>query len=194
MSLFHNDSAAATDPVGVGLDRARLRHVHPRDLVARVIDRLSNFEAVLNEHLQIGDSRAALLLSTSPLRVAAYSDEFDCAVVLAYDQTAGERIASGTKDLRAGMRLLSVNTYTRAQRLAGDLCHGPASCERYSNFYPVIADFYSLDTVAIELRKAAIEESEWTRCKVAAAEYLNRTNGACRNGSPWESIRASSRA
>src|SRR5262245_7772401 len=33
--------------------------------------------AVLRQHLDLGDSRAAIVVSSAPLRIAAYSDELD---------------------------------------------------------------------------------------------------------------------
>jgi hypothetical protein len=95
-----------------------------------------SFKDMFDEHLQVGASRAAFLLAASPLKVAAYSDEFDCSVILTYDKMASERIATSRGDLHAGMRLLTVSTYSRWLKLESDLWNGPASRPRYTNFYP----------------------------------------------------------
>ena len=58
------------------------------------------------EHLLLGDSRAAVVVSTNPLMVTAYSDEMDAAILLRFPAFLVSKYA-----LQVGTRLLTVNTY-----------------------------------------------------------------------------------
>ena len=59
------------------------------------------------EHLEHGDSRAAIVVSTDPeLLIAAYTDELDCVAMLRLPK---EPLVSKYSLLR-GSRLLTVNT------------------------------------------------------------------------------------
>ena len=64
------------------------------------------------EHLEHGDSRAAIVVSTYPaLLIAAYTDELACVAMLRLPK---EPLVSKYSLLR-GSRLLTVNTYVQAQ-------------------------------------------------------------------------------
>src|SRR5262245_23494382 len=113
----------------------------------------------IEEHLMHGDSRAALVVSIDPLRVAAYSDDLDCVVLLEFDQ-------SFVRDyrLKVGSRLLTVNTYARVKwGYASDIVRGEDPNEDWGNFAPYIGEFLSDDVRVIERRKASISEDEWLR-------------------------------
>jgi Fe-S cluster assembly iron-binding protein IscA len=134
---------------------------------------------MLDEHLQLGDSRAACVILTDPLLVAAYTDELDCVALLKF--SAG---LVAEHNLKSGDRLLTVNTYSRDQQIAPDLQAGPLQSGRYSNFYPVIAEFVSDDVMRITERKAEIGEDEWARCETMGRESLRKGPDGWRNGSP----------
>jgi hypothetical protein len=191
MSQYHDDRSAASDPGRVRLSRERLRRLEPLSapLPAELAQRFASreqFEAMLDEHLQVGDSRAACVLSVEPLLVAAFTDELDCVAILRFpDWLAGEH------NLKVGDRLLTVNTYNRVPAVVPDLIAGPKQYRRYGSFYPVIADFFSDDAARIARRKADIAEPEWDRCATMASTYLQRYPGRWRNGSPlwsWQPV------
>src|SRR5262249_51250149 len=79
----------------------------------------------IEEQLQHGDSRAAIVVCTAPLLVAAYSDELDCIAMLRFPNTFAEEYK-----LWVGSRLLTVNTYGRGQKYDEDLILGPNLIER----------------------------------------------------------------
>ena len=187
MSRFHDDRSAASDPGKVKLAPGRLS-LFPRPLRERLVAWLGEdrFAARISEHLTVGDSRAAVVVSMSPLLVAAYTDELDCVVVLSFPEPFAQRFK-----LAVGDRLLTVNTYAPGQNVFPDLTPGPASFRRYENFYPLIADFLSDDAARIDARKAAIDEAEWQRCVTLAREYLALRPGLRRDGSPFQSFRPS---
>jgi len=155
--------------------------------VGRIFDRLRAFEDVVDEHLALGDSRAAIVVDIDPLRVSAYTDELDCSVVLAFPSRVSEVLQGEAFALKPGTRLLTVNTYWVGDSLMWDVWNGPKAYNRYANFYPVIAEVFSSDNLAIERRKAHIDEAEWKRCADAGCQYLERSGGMSRDGSPWKS-------
>ena len=115
------------------------------------------------EHLEHGDSRAAIVVSTDPaLLIAAYTDELDCVAMLRLPK---EPLVSKYSLLR-GSRLLTVNTYKHNQRLDSDLIPGPLAIPRWSGFDPIIADFVTDDMERVEARKAQITSIEWERTQM----------------------------
>ena len=139
------------------------------------------FIEMLKEHMVAGDSRAAVVVSTKPLLVAAYTDELDCVVMLEFPESLVKDY-----DLKPGSRLLTVNTYpTRGD--AKDLHRGPKELKRYKNVFPVIADFFAENRERVDKRKTAIPEEEWERCTTLGNDYHERYPKSFRNGAPSQS-------
>lgn len=179
---FLDPRSAASDPGRLTFSPAMFRRLQPdtqglSGLVWRITGVLE--EAILREHLDLGDSRAALVMSLSPLVVAAYTDELDCVALLGFPDFL---VAEHRLTRRA--RLLTVNTYRPGWRVAMDLVPGPASTERYVNFRPIIGDFVSEDRERLERRKAAIPEPEWQRCAERAEAHYRVLGQRVRDGSP----------
>lgn len=182
-----DDSTQASDPGGIRLSHEKMRRFHPdlygvRGFLGRVKPPTPEQRVQLTraeEHLMHGDSRAAIVVSTEPLLVAAYTDELDCAAVLRFpDDLASEY------GLEVGSRLLTVNLYGRSSKLAADLWNGPASHHRWTNFSPFIAEFLSEDLERIAERKVTIPEAEWQRTADCAEEYRRLNRNQTRDGRP----------
>jgi hypothetical protein len=187
MSKYHDDETAASDPGQIRLSDAKLRQFHPefygfRSLFTRLA---KGSRELIAEHMQLGDSRAAVVISLDPFLVGAYTDEMDDSAVLRFDAT----LRSQYPGFRVGSRLLTVNTYSRGGRLVPDLINGRASYHRYCNFFPIIAEFVSDDLDRIEIRKKQIGEAEWRRAQSAGADYLQRNRGRTRDGRPKYSMK-----
>ncbi|HEX5105458.1 MAG TPA: hypothetical protein VFV87_16685 [Pirellulaceae bacterium] len=189
MSKYHNDNSHASDPGQFALAPHRFRRLEPaaRGLTGWLWRQFwdgRSFEELLDEHLNLGDTRAAMVVATQPLVVAAYTDELDCVALLGFPEWLVGEFA-----LRPGTRLLTVNTYETGDQVMSDLVPGPEDTQNYVNFFPVIADFFSDDQDRIVPRKAQIDEREWRRCQAMASEALERCQGRWRNGSPLYSFR-----
>ena len=182
MSKYHDDNSYASDPGGVSLSRSKLMAFKKElPFFMRLFSRIRHPEGLLAEHLRLGDSRAAMVMPTSgKLVIAAYTDELDCVALLAFP----DRVAHQYK-LNPGDRLLTVNTYSRGSNVVPDLEHGEYSHRRYNNFFPLIAEFLSEDSLSIEHRKAQISEDEWVATYVKGEEKLNREGQFLRNGNPY---------
>ena len=177
--------SAASHPGGLELSTDRLRSLEPELFASRWRPGHARRQWTIRgvrEHLLLGDSRAAVVIGLNPLRVAAYTDEFDCSVVVEFPVPAGQDL-----DLSVGSRLLTVNTYAPAGPFAPDLIHGPRSIRRWHNVFPLIAELLVPDPSLTVRRKEAISEREWIRASGAAEVYLRHTRGRCRDGRPTRS-------
>jgi Fe-S cluster assembly iron-binding protein IscA len=170
----------ASDPGGVVLSPSKLQRLQP-ELFARTggffrrllgSGRDSGLEEYcdsLSEHLQQGDSRAAVVVSLAPLVVAAYTDELDCVALLRFPEDLVAEYG-----LQVGSRLLTVNRYFQGGERPGDLVPGPRDTRQYTNYIPIIADFLATDRARVERRKAAIGEDEWERAAEMGRALLGR--------------------
>lgn len=180
----------ASDPISVTVSREKVKLLMPEffgvlgsvlKLARRAFLTSDSIYDELEMCLCNGDTRAAVVLTIEPLRVAAYTDEFDCVAILRFTDKVDDYYR-----LKVGDRLLTVNTYDPTEgKRARDLIPG----DRYrgtewSNFCPFIADFLSDDIDVIEKRKRAISEDEWQRTRQLGMERLRKKPRRARHGNP----------
>jgi hypothetical protein len=141
----------------------------------------------IEEQLRCGDSRAAVVVSISPLLIAAYTDELDCIAMLRFPDDFAHQYR-----LQIGTRLLTVNCYGNNSNYDPDLILGPLMIRRWTGFHPLIAEFLTDDYERVEARKKAITEDEWCRAQAMGTEYIKLRPGVSRDGRPvYSSIPAS---
>lgn len=184
MSRFHDDSTRASHPGGLALSKAKLA-VFKRDLkLSERVELLFRMpDALIAEHLNLGDSRAAMVICVEPLLVAAYTDELDCVAMLRFPQLFVAAYA-----LRPGSALLTVNTYGSGANVSPDLTPGPGNLGRWTSFWPIIGEFLSDDLVRIGARKRQIDDDEWDRVELLGNEYREWFGDRARDGSPYSSL------
>lgn len=172
----------ASDPGRVTLSEEYLERLAP-DLFKNplILDGLLN---EIRHHLAGGDSRAAMVMKTSPLLVAAYTDELDCVAVLEFPEYLVEE-----HELEIGSRLLTVNVYFHltSSGIAPDLSPGSEKYDRFGNFQPYIAEFFSEDIERIGLRKLEISEAEWDKARTMGEAWLADPSKKARCGRPFHS-------
>lgn len=185
MSKHFDDSSTAGDPRPFRLSVRRLRRVEGKGLFplgwllpGLGVPHVDRFR----EHLQFGDTRAAVVLSLEPLLIAAYTDELDCVAVLRFD----ERLLR-YHELEVGSRLVTVNTYGSSDRVSADLDPGPGDTRNWTNFHPLIVDLLSDDVELIQGRRGEIEAEEWARCREQGDAYREAHPGRAREGAPSQS-------
>ncbi|UCG33771.1 MAG: hypothetical protein JSU68_03880 [Phycisphaerales bacterium] len=199
MSKYHDDATVASDAGRITLSDEKLRRFHPELYKpwARFLGLLPlwfpthwfgtsfRWRDVIEEHVRLGDSRAALVMATDPVIVAAYTDELDCVALLRFDSWVREH-----HNLRESDRLLTVNTYVDPDDgpPAPDLIFGPQQCCRWVDFWPIIADFVTDDAARLAARKAQIDDAEWERTRRMAARLLARPKVPPRDGAPMHSL------
>jgi len=187
MTKTLDDNTFATNPGKITISHKKLRLLHPdlyglRAAIVRWGLRVNGHVPALvylEEHMLYGDSRAAVVLSTDPLLVAAYTDEFDCVALLRFPAKIGE-----TCSPRVGQWLLTVNTYKRQTTRDADLVMGPKMMDRWSGFHPIIADFISDDEARIASRIEEIGNEEFQRALALGKAYVTQFPGRARDGRP----------
>ena len=176
MGKYISDSAKASDPGPLRVSADKFEElVRPTGLVYALTVGLFRkiFPAPLDmeyvqEHMMYGDSRAAVVVTTSPyLMVACYTDELDCVKLVRHPKKYASRY-----ELSVGSRLLTVNTYGQGEPVDTSLIPGPLDTGRYTRFNPIVAEFISDDMDRINERKRAISEAEWTRAYEMGLAYL----------------------
>jgi hypothetical protein len=194
MLQYHNEKIPASDPIPIRLSDAKLRQIQPElygpqsatvemQRGKRILN-AGQVRMMISEHLSFGDSRAAVVIFGNPLLVAAYTDEQDAVVLLRFPQ-----FLAGQYQLTEGGRLLTVNTYGKGKRMAADILPGPAAISRWTNFYPLVAEFLSDDLDVIERRKAAISQREWQRATQFGEAAVALPSPRVRDGRPMFSQR-----
>ena len=185
MSETLHDTAVASHPARMPLSHAKLRKLHPElyTPLAKWIYRGRTAEWLhrIGSHLFYGDSRAAVVVSTAPLIVAAYTDELDCVALLRFEDSLAKEYA-----LEIGSRLVTANLYYDLEETGyeSDLIPGPATTGRYGNFVPLIADFLTDNLDRLAKRKAEISEDEWLRTETLGQTYLMENFARPRDGRP----------
>ncbi len=182
-----DDSTLATAPGQIRLSHDKLRVLRPELYGIRGIwnTALAFFRlgwpqrTYIEEQLECGDSRAAVVISTSPLLIAAYTDELDCIAMLRFPDKFVSQY-----HLSKGSRLLTVNCYGNLPDYDPDLVLGPKLIQRWTGFHPVIADFLTDDGDRVDALKNQITEGEWERALAMGTEYARRYPNVARDGRP----------
>jgi hypothetical protein len=184
--------SGSSDPLRASCCPRKFRRLHPelfglRGLVSHLFGRLSaddrdQLVARTSDYLFFGDSRAAVVLQTAPLVVAAYCDEMDATVLLRFPPFLAREY-----HLEEGTRLVTANVYRCSEEgeLAPDLVPGPAYTSRWTHVCPLIADFLAAEVHIVKARRQAISEREYRRCWDFGQRAL-REGQPIRSGRPLE--------
>lgn len=194
MTRTLRDDTKAFDPGRLALSRAKLAALQPellsplrwmfasKRLIAGHKKGREYLLTHVEEHLMHGDSRAAIVVSIAPLRIAAYSGDIDCVALLHFAPGLATQ-----HQLAVGQRMLTVNTYSaRALGVGRDLHEGPAATRIWGNFAPYIAELLSDDRERIEAHKATIGEPEWARAAELARRWVGEHGMLARDGRPLQ--------
>ena len=168
----------ASDSGGFSLDETKLRALFPD------FDWTDDQLEYLDDHLALGDSRAALVASVKPLVVSAYSDELDAVILVQFpDQLVGQY------SLDVGDHLIVSWVYPRHPRPPSDVVQGYKSLRRHNNGAPLVADFLSDSLDKIKRRKSRVSKVEWERVKNLTPPALELANGKYRSCFPLDAGR-----
>lgn len=186
-----DDSSEASKPGRMSLSSEKYAALKPKSALGRcvfvvwdLVDLLRIFPGpfrLMSEHLKHGDSCAAVVVSTDPLLVAAYSEDMDCVAIQRFSSSFVREYG-----LSAGSRLLTVNFYGCSKEVEGDLVPGMRYTGVWTAFNPLIADFLTDDLVRLEQRKREIEEEEWEYVFELGCAYLDRFPGLYRDGNSYD--------
>ena len=124
-----------------------------------------------------GDTQPALVVSTEPLLVAAYSDEMDAVVMLRFPSEF-----VGKYELTTGTRLTTSNVYFEGERVVSDIFIGVGYLRRWVDFMPVVQLFLGKQDDKIRAKTALFEENVWDRVTELAEAYIYEHPDLCRDG------------
>lgn len=177
---FLNPDSAAENPGNIRLSAKKYRQIKKLLGNNRVKFPFSlSLKKRIDEYLCMGDTQPAVVVSLSPLTVAAYSDEMDAVVMLRFPDKLAEQYA-----LTEGTRLVTSNVYAfrRGFNVAKDIFIGKKYLDRYSDFIPMVSLFLSESEDFIRSRTALFDEKVWYRVNSKAQRYITNHPDLYRNG------------
>lgn len=177
---FLNPDSVAENPGGIRLSSKKYKQILKLlgDSAVKFPHTLS-LKKRIDEYLNMGDTQPAVVVSVSPLTVAAYSDEMDAVVMLRFPEVLAEQYA-----LKQGTRLVTSNVYSfrRGFNVASDIFIGKNYLNRYSDFIPMVSLFLSDDEKFIRSRTELFDEELWKTAEHKAEKYLLNHPKLYRNG------------
>ncbi len=124
-----------------------------------------------------GDTQPAVVVSVTPLLIAAYSDEMDAVVMLRFpDEFVTEY------HLYPGIRLTTSNVYFTGNQCARDIFIGEHYCRRYTDFMPIVQLFLGKKDEKIQAKTELFGEDVWNMVQEKANEYVSLHPDLCRDG------------
>ncbi len=132
-----------------------------------------------SEYLYLGDTQPAMVVCLNPVLVAVYSDEMDAVVVLKFPQEFKTNY-----ELVMFQKLISVNMYLpfNVTGMSKDIFPGEKYLGRWSDVYPIIADFISEDVTLSNEHRMHINDSLWDKVQTLGLDYIEKHPDLVRDG------------
>ena len=126
-----------------------------------------------------GDLSTGVVMSTNPLLVACYSEDFDAVALYCYPTELGTKLGWSV-----GTRLLTVNWYNGygLTKKNKDLDYGSRYNKKYKTVGPLIAELYTDNIERINRKKSEIPEEMWQYTEELGKQYMKNHPGVARNG------------
>lgn len=132
---------------------------------------------MVSRALYYGDTQPAIVVSTDPLLIAAYSDEMDAVVLLRFDGDFVQQY-----NLAIGDRLTTSNIYFTGAKFAQDIFVGEHYCNRYVDFVPIVQLFLGKKDDKIRAKTELFNEDVWNMVADKANDYINLHPDLSRDG------------
>lgn len=127
--------------------------------------------------LLYGDTQPAVVVSTNPLLIAAYSDEMDAVVMLRFPEEF-----AGQYNLSVGSRLTTSNVYSSGASVADDIHVGEKYSHLYTNFVPIVQLFLGKKDEKITEKINLFGEDKWQAVSEKADDYVRLYPNCFRDG------------
>lgn len=127
--------------------------------------------------LTYGDTQPAVVLSASPLVIAAYSDEMDAVVLLSYPEEFAQLYS-----LSAGSRLTVSATYAYGDAVVPDIFPGEDFSWKFVDFMPLVQLFLGKKDEKIREKTALFGEDVWEKVTSLGEKYLAEHSDLIRDG------------
>ncbi|MGB0951954.1 MAG: hypothetical protein ACPG31_01900 [Planctomycetota bacterium] len=176
--------AGASNSGALPMSDKKLRQLEPTlygwkgglvGMIARV--KVKEIRNRIAGQLRYGNGSAAVVISVTPLRIAAYAYDLDAVALLRFPHALVKQY-----DLEIGTRLLTTNFFQR--EVHEDLTDDPGNFGVWHGFKPLIADFLTDDQEALEECKAQVSALEWKRAEVLGRKWFDAHPYFVRDGTP----------
>jgi hypothetical protein len=129
--------------------------------------------------LKNGDVQPGIVVSISPLRIFAYSDDFEGGVMLKYPDEFVKYF-----NLTINQRVVFVNNYWHKELFSYryDLLIGENPTQEWRDFIPLLSLLFSDDIDKINTHISKIEESKWDTVNESVKKYVEKFNDYAREG------------
>ena len=124
-----------------------------------------------------GDTQPAVVVSTAPLLVGAYSDEMDAVVMLRFPDEFAKQYK-----LTVGTRLTTSNVYFTEREIADDIHIGEKYSRQYTDFAPLVQLFFGKKDDKIMEKTKLFGEDIWQTVTEKSNEYLRLYPDCSRDG------------
>lgn len=126
-----------------------------------------------------GDVQPGLVVSLSPLKVFAYSDEFEGGVMLTYPEEFVKYF-----NLSLNQKVVFVNNYWAKElyEYRYDLLICGTPTKEWRDFIPLLSILFSDEIEKINTYVSNIDEDKWNEVKRCADEYILKYNDYAREG------------
>ena len=124
-----------------------------------------------------GDTQPAVVVSTAPLLIGAYSDEMDAVVMLRFPDEFAKQYK-----LTVGTRLTTSNVYFTERAIADDIHIGEKDSRQYTDFAPLVQLFFGKKDDKIMEKTKLFGEDVWQAVSEKANEYLRFYPNCSRDG------------
>ena len=160
MRNYVDRSIEAENAGGIKLSRKKFKQIRDEMIKVPFLQRMSYNRQYrrIKEYLMYGDTQPAVVVSTSPLIISAYSDEMDAVLLLCFPS-----VLVTTYNLKVGTRLVTSNIYFTGNKVVRDIIVGENYQERYINFIPIVQLFLSDQERFVRGRTELFKEEEWDR-------------------------------
>lgn len=124
-----------------------------------------------------GDTQPAIVVSTNPLLIGAYSDEMDAVVMLRFPKEFVEQY-----NLSVGTRLTTSNVYFTGDAVADDIHIGEKYSRQYVEFVPIVQLFLGKKDEKIMEKTELFGEDIWKMVSEKADDYVRLYPDCSRDG------------
>lgn len=143
--------------------------------------RVDLYRFFLTDQLMNGDLQPAMVMSTSPLRIAVYSDEFDGTLLLSFPDSF-----ASSYDLHEGDRLAATCAYY-AQAFTNhgagkDIFPGPKTTGKWADLLPVIPLFLAEDEAAAREKVNELTPELWEHASADMKRHYENFSDRVREG------------
>ena len=168
---YLDPSTSAENAGGVHLSKKKFKQIRDDFMKVPFLKRSAynkQYERI-NQYLAYGDTQPAIVISTNPLTISAYSDEMDAVLLLCFPNELVKQY-----DLKKGTRLVTSNVYRTGNRIVRDIIAGDGYMERYINFTPMVQLFLSDQEEYVRERTHLFEEERWQRLQLLTEEKMTQ--------------------